>query len=1151
MAVSSVAKNPDETRRDPESNQGRERLGGARAEFVANLGRRRSEIRATVDGLRGDPASKKHLTELRRRFHALGAAAKLLRFARLADELRGVESRLEEAAQRGSLEDADFGAVQDLIGRMTSLAWGAEEAEPVRAFASEVRPLAPSREPARPPVSVLVVGPNTLADALALPGSRVVDEGELVYDVERTAEVGVALDLARALAPDVIVIDADMQDARAVVNVLSSDPLTEAVPVVVTMKLARAEDAGPFLALGVAKVLAKPVSPAELRRACAAVISAYVKREVVREPIGSVSLDQLGNRLAEELRRGLCDMVDPKSRGGTVNLGEGTEVFAALWGAVARIRDVCTIRSQGAVRFVHGGPEGAVPLAPWLDEPAGSGASRAPAGALARRTEGTLEKTRVVVVDDDAAVCWFLAGVLKSAGATVYEARDGARALEIAKHRAPDLVISDVLMPGLDGFSLCRTLKRDLVLRDVPVVLLSWKEDLLQRVRELGAEADGYLRKEASATAIVQRARELVRMRQRVGQRLAARGEIRGRLDGITAYSLLRLACESRPDCTVAIRDASYLYEVEIRSGRPVRATRTSLGGTFERGPSVLGALLGVGDGRFVVSEPRDDGDAGPLRPDLTGELAEQVMPVVAGARAAQDLLTGASILRVQRVEIDEDALRGYWGATPENARAIVEALARGESPRSLIANGRASARLVEDVMMDVASHGAIVQVFDTDGEDRLPEATARELALLSGERAAAPVISLPLPTTEPGSPASPVVVALPAHADLMKAALQKRPDLAKPESPPAPVVEEPSVRPPLVGMPVDPYAPSSPSMLELADDAGELPDEQLDASASHLEDPWFGGAHESPAPRAEESPQPPSGKRALTPPPAMLGGLSLSPPPAMLEQAKAEPPPEAERQLTPTPSSMPLPPGIQPMLTLGSLHPPPVLDQEPAAERAKKKSKSSSTTEETPGKASQVSRSSATPKPADATPRFPLPSAYLPHTQAEPPKKDRKTLYWVAFALLGVVFAVWARWSREKSTADETAMMTSVESESAQQASPAPEAEAAATAPEPDGQASKADQPPADDVDKPEELPLRDDEKLKKGQGMLEVVAGKSDTVYIDGKPIGSGPTVSLPLKARKYEVRVKTRGDERTRFVEVKEGKLVRVRIAPPWQR
>lgn len=126
--------------------------------------------------------------------------------------------------------------------------------------------------------------------------------------------------------------------------------------------------------------------------------------------------------------------------------------------------------------------------------------------------------------------------------------------------------------------------------------------------------------------------------------------------------------------------------------------------------------------------------------------------------------------------------------------------------------------------------------------------------------------------------------------------------------------------------------------------------------------------------------------------------------------------------------------------------------------------------------------------------------------------------------------------------------MMTSVEGESAQQVS-APEPEET-SAVQPSDPTAKPEQP-AEDVDLPEELPLRSDEKLKKGQGMLEVVAGKSDTVYIDGKPIGSGPTVSLPLKARKYEIRVKTRGDERTRFVEVKEGKLVRVRIAPPWQR
>src|SRR5687767_6072363 len=203
MAVSSAAENREGRRRDSEPSAGRDRLRGARADFVANLGRRRAEIRGNLDALRGDATSKKHLTELRRRFHALGAAAKLLRFTKLSDELRHVEELLEHAAQRGSLADADFGAVQDLMGRMTALAWGAEDSEPVRPFAAEVRPLSPSREPALPPMSVLVVGPSTLADALALPGSRVLDEADNTFDVERTPEVNVALDLARALAPDV------------------------------------------------------------------------------------------------------------------------------------------------------------------------------------------------------------------------------------------------------------------------------------------------------------------------------------------------------------------------------------------------------------------------------------------------------------------------------------------------------------------------------------------------------------------------------------------------------------------------------------------------------------------------------------------------------------------------------------------------------------------------------------------------------------------------------------------------------------------------------------------------------------------------------------------------------------------------------------
>jgi hypothetical protein len=69
----------------------------------------------------------------------------------------------------------------------------------------------------------------------------------------------------------------------------------------------------------------------------------------------------------------------------------------------------------------------------------------------------------------------------------------------------------------------------------------------------------------------------------------------------------------------------------------------------------------------------------------------------------------------------------------------------------------------------------------------------------------------------------------------------------------------------------------------------------------------------------------------------------------------------------------------------------------------------------------------------------------------------------------------------------------------------------------------------------------------------VLEVVAGKSDTIYVDGKALGSGPTLSIPLRARDkpYELKVKQRGEERVVEVVVIEGRMARVRLAPPWQR
>ncbi|MEI9953864.1 MAG: response regulator [Pseudomonadota bacterium] len=161
----------------------------------------------------------------------------------------------------------------------------------------------------------------------------------------------------------------------------------------------------------------------------------------------------------------------------------------------------------------------------------GAGERSAGSGEARSGEQVSLQGRRIVIADDDPAVVWFMSGLLKGLGVEVLEAHDGARALSLTYDTWPDLVVSDVLMPKLDGFSLCHEIKRDVAVRDVPVILLSWKEDLLQRVRELGAGADGYLRKEAAAATVAERLREVLRP-ARAGRTAHCRRRGRARSSG-------------------------------------------------------------------------------------------------------------------------------------------------------------------------------------------------------------------------------------------------------------------------------------------------------------------------------------------------------------------------------------------------------------------------------------------------------------------------------------------------------------------------------------------------------------------------------------------------------------------------------------------
>ncbi len=124
-------------------------------------------------------------------------------------------------------------------------------------------------------------------------------------------------------------------------------------------------------------------------------------------------------------------------------------------------------------------------------------------------------QTRILVVDDDPAVTSVLRRGLGYEGYAVEEASTGQQALDAARERPPDLVILDVMMPGIDGLEVCRRLRT--VDSLLPIVMLTAKDAPRDQVHGLDTGADDYITKPFAFDVLLARLR--VQLRRREGQK--------------------------------------------------------------------------------------------------------------------------------------------------------------------------------------------------------------------------------------------------------------------------------------------------------------------------------------------------------------------------------------------------------------------------------------------------------------------------------------------------------------------------------------------------------------------------------------------------------------------------------------------------------
>jgi len=179
--------------------------------------------------------------------------------------------------------------------------------------------------------------------------------------------------------------------------------------------------------------------------------------------------------------------------------------------------------------------------------------------------------SRILIVDDAAFNQKILASIVRKAGFECLVAGDGAEALRCAREARPDLVLLDVVMPGMDGYRVCAELKADSALADIPVIFLSSLDEAADKIKGLTLGAADYITKPFDGGEVLARVRaqlhlrELTQALQSLNHDLVAKQQSLD--DDLSAAADIQRALIPRADLTLPGLALSWLFVPSLAVG--------------------------------------------------------------------------------------------------------------------------------------------------------------------------------------------------------------------------------------------------------------------------------------------------------------------------------------------------------------------------------------------------------------------------------------------------------------------------------------------------------------------------------------------------------------------------------------------------------